>query len=86
MSITGEADAADDAIESESWGHCTHCKFFGRGDGFAESRELAERRCHEPELAAFDLVVTGSCGCSHFQRALGVPETIEEPSHPPPVH
>ena len=56
--------------------------YFGRVD----PEDLAERRCHQPELLDFELFVTGSGGCNHFQKAAGESMSLEEPTDTPSLH
>lgn len=67
----------------DQWGHCQHCKFFGR-DQLAEPVTASdeERLCHEPTLERFELMVTGACGCNHFQAGKVAPQTLEPSAHP----
>lgn len=75
----------DEEWAGGAWGHCQHCRFFGASGAEAPGR-LAERRCHQSELMPFDLVVTGSCGCNHFEKAAGLSEDVEEPTEQPSLH
>ena len=68
--------------EIANWGHCAHCKYFGQ-HGAADASEGSERVCHEPELEQFDLKVTESAGCNHFEKAEGLSVEVEEPAMPP---
>lgn len=59
------------------WGHCGHCKFFSSPAKAPLEGEQAS--CKEPVLTKFQLRVSGTSGCNHFQLRPGLPTTVEEP-------
>lgn len=73
----------DDERASGSWGHCMHCRFYGQHGASDQATDTGERRCSQPELERFDLVVTESAGCNHFAKAEGLSPDVEEPAAPP---
>jgi hypothetical protein len=61
----------------ETWGHCSHCGFFGSPARAPLDGEQAA--CMEPALGKLQLRVVGTCGCSRFQLRPGLSRTLEEP-------
>lgn len=62
---------------SDSWGHCSHCRFFGSPAKAPLDGEQAA--CKEPTLAGFQLRVAGTCGCNLFELRQGLSRRVEEP-------
>jgi len=79
-------DHPENPSDKVGWGHCQHCRHFGEHGAGDLSEDLAERRCHQPELLAYELFVTGSGGCNHFQKAAGESMSLEEPTDAPSLH
>jgi len=71
---------------SQGWGHCIHCRFFGEEGASGRTANQDERHCHQSELEKFELVVTQSSGCNHFEKAAGLAPTVEEPANAPTFH
>jgi hypothetical protein len=61
----------------ETWGHCSHCRFFSSPARAPLDGEQAS--CKEPMLAKYELRVVGTCGCNHFSLRPGLSKTLEEP-------
>jgi hypothetical protein len=61
----------------QTWGHCSHCRFFGSPARAPLDGEQAS--CNEPALAKLALRVVGTCGCNRFELRPGLARTLEEP-------
>jgi hypothetical protein len=62
-------------MNTQSWGHCKHCKHFGSPAQIPLSNE--EARCQHPSLSRYDLVVFGASGCSQFELRQGLERGVE---------
>ncbi|MBX3260387.1 MAG: hypothetical protein KIS78_30800 [Labilithrix sp.] len=60
-----------------SWGHCSHCKYFA--SPAAAPLDGEEAACDEPGLAKLELRVFGTCGCKRFELRKGLAPTVERP-------
>ncbi len=57
-------------MADQNWGKCKGCRFFDQHHGDADSDTVA--KCSQPELADFDLQVSGDSGCNAFEARVGV--------------
>lgn len=64
-------------MANHEWGHCQHCKHFGSLARIPLPNE--EARCHQPELARYELKVFGASGCRAFELRAGLEKEVEEP-------
>jgi hypothetical protein len=59
-----------------TWGHCSHCKYF---DSPAKTPlDGEEAACKQPELAKAQLRVFGMSGCNKFQLRAGLARRVEQ--------
>lgn len=61
--------------QRETWGHCSHCRFFSSPARAPLDGEQAS--CTERTLAKYALRVVGTCGCNHFELRPGLSSRVE---------